>query len=124
MKRILQLLSFLSLAGILTLCFFSWFSSDDLCYRNELSRYTVLDKAWLQYMYWDGRSLGIASLIQLTGLKYFSAPVITVIWVVSFIGMAIMILKIIQLENPVAPLQNISLIATALLSAIMWLGMW
>ncbi|CAN5601029.1 hypothetical protein BH11BAC1_BH11BAC1_28810 [soil metagenome] len=75
-------------------------------------------------MYWDGRSTGLASLVQLAGLKYFSAPVITLGWALSFIGMAIMILKIINCENNSAEKKNISLVESALLSTVMWVGMW
>ncbi|MEO8088318.1 MAG: hypothetical protein ABI763_15965 [Bacteroidota bacterium] len=124
MKKLLRILSILSLVGILALCVFSWFSGDDLCYRNELARYSVLDKAWLQYMYWDGRSTGLASLIQLAGLKYFPAAAITLIWAFSFICMSVMILKIIKLESHSGEEKNISLVETALLSAMLWVGMW
>jgi hypothetical protein len=122
--RILKLLSILSLAGIFALCFFSWFSGDDLCYRNELVRYSVFEKAWLQYMHWDGRSLGIASLIQLTALKYFPPSVITLIWTAAFTGNAIMMLKIIHLGIPGSGESNVSVISVALLCSVMWLGLW
>ena len=123
MKSLFKLLSFLSIAGIIGLSFFSWYSGDDLCYRNELARYTVFQKAWLQYLHWDGRSLGIASLIQLTGLKYFSAPVLSIVWSLAFIGISFMILQIVE-SNQSIPASRVTLASTGLLSAILWLGLW
>ncbi|MCX6275702.1 MAG: DUF6056 family protein, partial [Bacteroidetes bacterium] len=124
MAKALKLLCILSLACLPVLCFFTWFSGDDICYRNELARYSILEKAWLQYLYWDGRSLGIASLIQLTCLKYCSAPFTCSVWTLSFIGIAIMILKIVDRDKPGGSKKNTSVISIALLTSIMWLGMW
>ncbi len=123
MTRLIQVLGILSLAGILALCRFSWFSGDDLCFKIELARYSVLDKAWLQYLHWDGRSLGLASLLQLFCLKYFSAPVITFIWASAFIANSFLVLKIAAIDKPV-PENKISMVSIALLSSMMWLGMW
>lgn len=122
--KFLKLLSLLSLAGIAGLSLFTWFSGDDICYLNELARYSVIRKAWLQYMYWDGRSLGIASLIQLAGLKYFTPQAISLTWAFSFIGMAMMVLKINQPALPGITGSRVSVISTGLLTCIMWLGMW
>ena len=121
---LIRLPGLLSLAGILMLCFFTWFSGDDICYQNELSRYSVLEKAWLQYNYWDGRSLSIASLLQLAGLKYFPAPLITLIWAVSFIGAAFMILKIAGMEQRSSQRKPVSFNELSVMVAVLWLGMW
>jgi hypothetical protein len=123
-KRILNVLGGLSIAGIAVLCWFTWFSADDICYRNELARYGVFEKAWLQYLHWDGRSLSVASILQLAFLKYLPAPVITFAWVCAFTGNAILIQKILRLENSGAGPQRISVISTGLLSAVLWLGLW
>lgn len=121
--RVLKILSLLSLAAIAGLCFFSWYSGDDICYRNELIRYAVIDKAWLQYLHWDGRSLGIASLLQLFCLKYFPAPLTTFVWVCCFTAAAWMILKIVRLELPSSGL-NVSPAEVGMLTAILWAGLW
>lgn len=124
LARLLKLLGILSLAGAAALCFFAWFSGDDICYRNELARYGVFEKAWLQYLHWDGRSLGIASLIQLACLKYFSAPVTCLVWTLSFIAIAMLVLKIVEQDKPMGNKMNPTVISVALLSSVMWLGMW
>lgn len=119
-----KLLCILSLACLPVLCFFTWFSGDDICYRNELARYSVIEKAWLQYLYWDGRSLGIASLIQLTCLKYLSAPATCLIWNAAFLGIAYMILKIVEQDRNILSKKKPTVTSIALLTSIMWLGMW
>jgi len=116
----LRFAALLPVAGIITLCAFTFFSGDDICYRNELARYTVLKKAWLQYLFWDGRSLSIPSLVQLTALKYFPAPFVSLIWTLSFLGSVYLILKILQLDFNV----QLNFFSFGILSAILWLGMW
>ncbi len=122
--RLLRILSVLSIVGIISLSFFSWYSADDLCYRNELARYSILKMAWLQYMNWDGRSLSIAAFVQLFSLKYFSAELTAFFWACSFVGVAILIVKIVRIENPIFCRRQNTLVAIAIISATLWLGMW
>jgi len=122
--RILKILSVVSIAGILLLSFFSWYSADDLCNLNELARYSVLKMAWLQYMNWDGRSLSLAGFLQLSVLKYFSAEAATFLWAASFVGVAFLILKIVSIENPLFISRENMLVATAIIASVLWLGEW
>lgn len=124
MNQLLKILSIASLAGIVLLSIFTWFSADDLCNLNELARYSVPKMAWLQYMNWDGRSLSIAAFVQLSILKYLSPQVATFCWATSFVGVAVLILKIVRIENPLFCNRQNKLIATAVIAATAWLGLW
>ncbi len=122
--RLLKILSVLSIAGIILLSLFTWYSGDDYCYKLELLRYSVPRMLWQQYLYWDGRSLSIAAFVQMFSLKHFPIEVITCIWACSFVGTAILLLKILRLENPFFRERENSVITIAILCAVMWLGMW
>jgi len=122
--RLLKILSVISIAAIILLSFFSWYSADDLCYRNELARSSIFKMAWYQYMHWDGRSLSMAAFVQLFSLKYFPPELVTFLWACSFIGVAVLILKIVRIENPLFCNRQHALIATAIIAATCWLGMW
>ncbi|MCX6291415.1 MAG: DUF6056 family protein [Bacteroidetes bacterium] len=122
--RILKLLSLLSLAGILLLSFFSWYSCDDICNRNELLRYSVPHFMWLQYMNWDGRSLSIAAFLQQFSLQHFPVEITVLLWALSFTGCGFMIYKIIRNENPGFENGNSPLLVVAIICVTMWLGMW
>jgi len=124
MFRFLKILSILSIAAIVLLSLFTWYSCDDFCNRIELARYTVFKMAWLQYMNWDGRSLSISSFVQLISLKYFPVELTTFIWASCFVISAIFIFKILQIENPFFYKGKNSFILVSVLSAMMWLGLW
>ena len=122
--RTLKILSILSIAGIIVLAFFSWFSCDDYCNRIQLNGNSVSKIACFQYMNWDGRSLSIAGFVQLFALKYLPVEIITSIWAISFVFSAVLVFKIIRLENPFFFRDTHPLIGVAILCATMWLGMW
>jgi hypothetical protein len=124
MIRVLKILSILSIAGIVLLSLFTWYSCDDYCNKTELARYSIFKMAWLEYMNWDGRSLTISSFVQLIALKYFPVELTTFIWAACFIGVAVFIFKIIQLESPAFIAKKNSLIMIGIFSSMLWLGLW
>lgn len=122
--QFIKFLSIISVAGIFALCFFANFSSDDYCYKQILKEHSVFETAFQQYFTWDGRSLSIPALIQLTALKYFPPWLITFIWALFFAGTGIIICKIISLENPLFGQGPGFIVSTGILSVVLWTGMW
>ena len=122
--KLLNLLGLLSVAGILALCWFVRFSSDDYCYKLELTGTSVLHVAWVEYMFRDGRRFSIASFLQLGLLKYCSPAFIAFCWAVCFIGASIMVSRIISVENTHFSEKALSFSAISIVLVVMWTGLW
>lgn len=124
MRNSIFTLSIISIISIIALSFFVFKNADDYYFAFSQKGVNIFEYMFNRYMQWDGRSISLATFVQISAIRYLSLEGVVFIWTCCFILLSYFITKILQIELNLETLSiKNKIIATAIISITLWQGM-